>query len=440
MLDDTTVGDAVPGGDGNGAEELDLTWFTPEQEGGTSRLEHEMVLGRDASCGIRIPSSATSREHARIARRGTQWTIHDASSKNGVYVDGQRVQSSDLRLGMVLRVGGAVGVVTSPLQDGEMEFTQLAQGLWGGRHLAAVASRGRLSAKSGLNIVLEAESGSGKELFARAIHGWSERSGALVALNCAALPTGLAEAELFGYQRGAFTGAERAHDGYFRSASRGTLFLDEILELPIELQAKLLRAIERHEVVPLGMTTPVPADARIVVAAQVPLAQAVRNRRLRPDLFARLNGVTIQIPPLRRRREDILPLFVRLLRNHTASPPALEPAAAEALCLHDWPLNVRELETVAQRLVALHPAETRIGTKQLTALLGDASQSSPPEAEESSDSDAAWQNLLNALVAQKGNIVRAAEALGISRQRAHRMIARHPGFDVSSLRRVSRCN
>ena len=182
-------------------------------------------------------------------------------------------------------------------------------------------------------------------------------AGPFVAVNCAALPAELAEAELFGYRKGAFTGADQTSPGLFRAAEGGSIFLDEILELPLALQPKLLRVLEERRVRALGETRDVPIDVRVIAATQEPLGEAVAAKRFRADLHARLDGLTVVLPPLRARREDIVPLFLELLRQHAGGrPPAVEPKLAEALCLYDWPLNVRELVLLARRLLGLHGA------------------------------------------------------------------------------------
>jgi transcriptional regulator with PAS, ATPase and Fis domain len=192
------------------------------------------------------------------------------------------------------------------------------------------------AATSDLPVILEGETGTGKEVVTRCLHQWSVRSGPLVAVNCAALPEALAEGELFGYRRGAFTGADKPSQGFFRSAEGGTLLLDEVTDLPLPLQAKLLRVLEEHEVQPLGEPRPIPIDVRVVVAGQQSLLEASRQGRFRPDLLARLDGVTVHLPPLRSRREDVPPLFSRFLTElGQGCVPSVEVDFVERLCLHD---------------------------------------------------------------------------------------------------------
>lgn len=208
------------------------------------------------------------------------------------------------------------------------------------------------------NVLIIGESGTGKELVARAIHEHSHaRDKKFVAINCAALPRDLLESQLFGHRRGAFTGAERNHEGLFQAARDGTVFLDEIGELDIGLQAKLLRAIEQKEVLPVGATEPVAVNCRIVAASNQDLARAVEEGRFRRDLYYRLNVVTIHVPPLRDRREDI-PLLVehfvaKHCRNMGRPPVCVDNATMQILLAAPWKGNVRELENAIQRALVM---------------------------------------------------------------------------------------
>ncbi len=208
------------------------------------------------------------------------------------------------------------------------------------------------------NVLIVGESGTGKELVARTIHQHSHaRDKKFVAINCAALPRDLLESQLFGHRRGAFTGAERNHEGLFQAAGDGTLFLDEIGEMDVGLQAKLLRAIEQKEVLPVGATEPVAINCRIIAASNQDLAKAVEEGRFRRDLYYRLNVVTIHVPPLRERREDI-PLLVehfiaKHCRNMGRPPVCIDNAAMQILLAAPWKGNVRELENAIQRALVM---------------------------------------------------------------------------------------
>jgi transcriptional regulator with PAS, ATPase and Fis domain len=320
-------------------------------------------------------------------------------------------------------------------------FQEISPGYGGGPALCRRIAPARRAARSDLPIIVNGETGTGKEGVARSIHQWSGRQGPFLALNCAAMPEHLAEGELFGYRRGAFTGAERANLGYLRTASAGTLFLDEIVDLPLPLQAKLLRALEQKEVVPLGEATPVSVDVRIVSAAQSPVAQAVNERRFRADLLARLDGLTIELPPLRQRIQEVLFLFTRLLARSAADQPvpALDPLFAERLCLHDWPFNVRELDLLARQMLALHgdvpvlkrshlPDRFR-GTDARVVLAGG----SEPARTRGDAPD--LRTFTAALRANQGNVKRAAAALGISRAKAYRLMESATKADLEEMRK-----
>jgi len=217
-------------------------------------------------------------------------------------------------------------------------------------------------ADTSAHVLIQGESGTGKELIARSIHFNSGRSDkSFLAVNCGALPESLLESELFGHVKGSFTGATGDKKGLFRSAAGGTLFLDEIGEMPLPLQVKLLRALQEHEVTPVGASIPVRFDARIITATNKDLETEVAEGRFREDLFYRLNVVEIEVPPLRRRRDDI-PMLVKHFsaksaREQNAEEKTVSKAAMTALVNYSWPGNVRELEHVIERSVILSGGE-----------------------------------------------------------------------------------
>jgi transcriptional regulator of acetoin/glycerol metabolism len=438
----TTITEASSHRPAAGSAELALAWVFPRPAEAPTPLAPrggEVVIGRDSSCAVRLEGSDVSRRHASLSWDGAGVaTIRDLGSRNGVRVNGRAVKEAPLGLGDVVRLGGWIGVVTTT--PGTLR--EIAPGFYGGAALQAAAAPLERAAPSDLPIILEGETGTGKELAARALHGWSGRSGALVAVNCAALPEGLAEGELFGYRRGAFTGADRASPGFFRSAERGTLFLDEVADLPAALQAKLLRALEQREVQPLGETRPVPVDVRVVVASQQALGDVAREGRFRPDLLARLDGLTVKLPPLRRRREDVPPLFSRLLTAFgQGRSPAVEADVIERLCLHDWPFNVRELVLLVRRLLTLHGDEPTLTALHLPERIGATpGPASEPAAGPSSAAAPAPAEplelpaLMVALRASGGNVARAAAMLGITRQRAYRLMEGQ-AVDLEAMRR-----
>lgn len=214
-----------------------------------------------------------------------------------------------------------------------------------------------------LSVLIIGESGTGKEAFPQIIHAFSSRKHRLyVAVNCGAIPEGTIDSELFGHEKGAFTGALNERKGYFEEADTGTIFLDEIGELPLATQAKLLRVLEKGEYMRVGSSTVKKTDVRIVAATNVDLEKAIAEGRFREDLFYRLNGVMIRIPPLRKRLADVPALFHKFTndfadKNHIP-PVRLAPDAAEALAAYSWPGNVRQLKNVAEQLTVLSPERT----------------------------------------------------------------------------------
>ena len=234
--------------------------------------------------------------------------------------------------------------------------------------LAVLALADRL-AKSAIPVLINGPTGTGKEVLSRFIHDRSERrDGPFVAINCAAMPETLLEAMLFGHQKGAFTGAAQASEGFFRAAHGGTLLLDEIAEMPLALQAKLLRALQEGEVVPIGATTPVRIDVRIIACANRDLPMEVAEGRFRADLFYRINVFPLALRPLRERPLDIAPLaFAMILRYASAAGtlPWLSDAALSMLAQHGWPGNVRELENVIRRALLLGDGQTEIGAEHI---------------------------------------------------------------------------
>jgi two-component system response regulator FlrC len=226
------------------------------------------------------------------------------------------------------------------------------------RQVLSLAAR---VARSDATVLLSGESGTGKEVFARYLHAQSARAAApFVAINCAAIPENLLEATLFGYEKGAFTGAQGSQAGKFEQAQGGTLLLDEISEMPLSLQAKLLRVLQEREVERVGGRRPIPLDIRIVATTNRDMATEVAEGRFREDLYYRLNVFPIRIPALRERREDIVPLAAHFAALHGARmgrSAALAASAKAILAAHDWPGNVRELENAMQRALILAPGD-----------------------------------------------------------------------------------
>ncbi len=408
-------------------------------------LDDRHVIGRDDSCQTVLVGQEISRRHAELRVNGPLIAISDLGSRNGVHINGTRREAAPLKKGDVLRCGEWVGIVTD---QEPAEFTEVAPGWYGGSTLLAAIEPVR-RASTDLTLVIQGETGTGKEGMARAVHAWSQRPGAFIAINCATLPMHLAESELFGYRKGAFTGAEKASIGLFRAANRGTLFLDEVQELPPAVQPKLLRALEQREVLPIGEVTPVPIDVRIVVATQEALTKAAKEGRFRADLHARLDGLTVVLPPLRARREDIIPLFLWQLQQCSQGPiPAIEAKLIESLCLYDWPLNVRELMQLVRRLVSVNSHELILRQRYLPERFpgrGHGHETSEDEANNRPSEPARrdwrptnderdFEALVSSLGKHDGRVARAASAIGISRARAYRLLAAHPEYSLDDPR------
>jgi DNA-binding NtrC family response regulator len=281
------------------------------------------------------------------------------------------------------------------------------------------------------HVLVQGESGTGKELVARAIHAVSARAaGAFVPVDCGALPESIIESELFGHERGAFTGAVLAKPGLFRMADRGTLFLDEIGEVPPSVQAKLLRALQYKEVRPVGASSPVSVDLRLISATHRDLSAMVAEGRFRADLFYRLNVVRVEIPPLRERREDVPLLAQHFLVKHRQAGSAVEAIGEDALDVlvrYDWPGNVRELENAIESALALARGPLLRAADLPIVARGSGRVAPQPELEGLPLSLEAYEKaaLDRALARTRGDARQAAQLLGIGRSTLYRKLAAH---------------
>jgi len=289
-------------------------------------------------------------------------------------------------------------------------------------------------ARSDASVLITGESGTGKELVARAIHhGSARRDGPFVAINCAAVPHSLLESELFGHAKGAFTGADAERGGLLQEADGGTLFLDEIGEMPLEMQAKLLRALQERTVRPVGSTQEVPFDARIVTATHRDLEADTAASRFRQDLFYRINVVRVDLPPLRERGNDVLKLASYFLDRFTEGAGrervSLSPAVAEKLLNYDWPGNVRELENCMERVVTMArfdqvsvedlPEKVRTHRRDVSVHLPD------PAAHVPTVDEIERRHILHVIKLVDGNKSRAAQLLGLDRRTLYRKLERY---------------
>jgi two-component system, NtrC family, response regulator AtoC len=308
--------------------------------------------------------------------------------------------------------------------------------------MQAILRLAQKAAVTQANVLITGESGTGKDLLASQLHAMSARAAfELVRIDCASLPGELFEAELFGYERGAFTGAVEARPGRLEAAHHGTLVLDEIAQLPIEAQAKLLRVIEQHEFDRLGGRRAIRVDARLIALTNVDLEAAVKRRAFREDLYFRLNVLRIHVPPLRERRADIPALAENAAQTfaakHGRPATAISTAALKVLCSYDWPGNVRELSNMIERAVIVGDGQ-RVEVADLPAALRVAGQGAHGALKLRTLAELERDYVLDVLEGVRGNKSAAARILGISRknlyERLERAAAEVEGKDQDTLR------
>jgi len=415
------------------------------------RREGEPKVSRTVAEGVRtlalrLPDRLVSVVHARLERIIGVWFVTDAESKNGTWVNGQRVKRTALTDGDLLELGQTFFRFRASLPTVEGDLPDLEVAVTATRALPFVTllpsfqgECARLAevARSMVPIVLQGETGAGKEVAARAVHSLSARRGELVAVNCGALTETLTESELFGHRKGAFSGATEDRPGLVRAADGGTLFLDEIGDLPRRSQAALLRVLQEREVLAVGATRPVPVDLRVVAATQRPLETLVEAGAFRADLYARLAGFQLRLPPVRERTED-LGLLVGALLQRLAPARAdrirFSGEAARALLLHDWPLNVRELEQCLAAAIAL-AGDRAIGLEHLPEPVRAGANAAGAAAPGPTDEDRRRKDQIVALLREHGgNISAVARATGKARLQIQRWIKRY-GLDPETFRR-----
>jgi transcriptional regulator with PAS, ATPase and Fis domain len=402
--------------------------------GRSVRVEQpSLVIGVGSSADFRLTDSAVSHEHLRLTLTPSGVRLRDIESKNGTFMGVSRIHEVTLTGDAAVVIGGTtLGITISTDAEGIDLALSVRHGFGDAigqstimRHLFATLER---AAATDLTVLLEGESGVGKDLLARAIHKTSARAaGPLVVADCSAMPEKLVESELFGHERGAFTGAEQARRGLFEEANGGTLFLDEIGELPLDLQPKLLRVLEQREVRPIGAREARSVDVRVIAATNRRLAEAARTGEFRSDLFYRLAVVKVTVPPLRERPEDILPIARRLLhafkKDDTLDFP---PDFASMLTAYEWPGNVRELRNVVERFAALGQRERLFEPAAAAALKDEEDLSGLPYHEARKlVCDRFEEKYVPGIVARAaGNLTRAAELAEVGRPTLYRMLER----------------
>jgi DNA-binding NtrC family response regulator len=320
-----------------------------------------VMIGTLAGSDLVLTDPTVSRHHAQVEERSDGWLLRDHNSTNGTFLDGVRVREAYLAPGSVIRLGQSE-MTFSPLEE-RIEILQSHAESFGdliGSSSPMQEVYGLLEriAPTDVTVLLEGETGTGKELAARALHQNSRRSGGpFVVFDCGAVAPNLIESELFGHEKGAFTDAVKTRQGAFELADGGTIFLDEIGELSLDLQPKLLRALDQRETKRVGADKPVTVNVRVISATNKDLEKEVKAGKFREDLFYRLSVVRVALPPLRKRKEDIETLASHLLAGISKEIgkkiTGLSPEAASALTAYSWPGNVRELRNVLGRAAAL---------------------------------------------------------------------------------------
>jgi DNA-binding NtrC family response regulator len=392
----------------------------------------ELAIGTASANDLVLTDPAVSRHHVAITATPRGHAVRDLGSTNGTLLDGVMIETAYAAPNAVIAIG-ATRLRFEPLGDEETEPLS-SESRWG-RALGTSPAMRRIFAllprlaESDASVLLEGETGTGKSLLASALHEASPRArGPFMVVDCGSIPPNLIESELFGHEKGAFTGAAAMRVGAFEAARGGTLFLDEIGELPLEMQPKLLRALEDRTIKRIGGNESIRLDIRIIAATNRDLRHEINRGRFRSDVYYRLNTVRLRIPPLRERREDVALL---VLHFYTQLAPLDGAPAAELiadLARHDWPGNVRELRTAVERIVLLgDPTVWRELSEP-----GDETAPRPPTsgtsfraAKERAIADWEREYLRELITAHGGNISRASRAGRMDRNHLRELLTRH---------------
>jgi transcriptional regulator with PAS, ATPase and Fis domain len=391
-------------------------------------------LGRGAG----LDDERASRRHARVTCERGRWRVADLGSRNGTFLDGEAVREAgaDAAAGGLVRIGRTLLLLVDDVRaytsgvraQGERVVGPTLRRAWDEIARAAAA---------GETLLVTGETGTGKELAARHFHESGPNArGAFVAVNCAAIPEGVAERLLFGAKKGAFSGATADAEGYFRAADRGTLFLDELAELDPAVQGKLLRVLETREVMPLGAAQGTRVDVRVVAATTADVRAAVAAGKFRRDLYFRVGKPEVHLPALRERREEIPWLVAHLLRDIGDGMTA-DALFVEACALRAWPGNVRELLGAVRRAAHAARAERRlvVEARDLEESAGVAFGGAAPQGEggdEAPRREPARAEVEAALREARGNVTGAAKRLGLHRNQLRRWLAKNPDVDPTA--------
>jgi transcriptional regulator with GAF, ATPase, and Fis domain len=395
-------------------------------------------IGKAESNDVVLGEETVSRVHCEIIRDQKGHLLRDLHSTNGTFLDGAEIREAYIRAGSVI----TVGTVQLKFQTYEArieilpsEKERLGEMVGGSLRMREIFGLIEHIAPTEATVLIEGETGTGKDLVASTIHELSRRKGGpFVVVDCGAVSSSLIESELFGHEKGAFTGATTTRQGAFETAHGGTIFLDELGELPLDLQPKLLRVLEQREIRRVGGNRTIKVDIRVVAATKRELSREVQRGKFREDLYFRLSVVPIRMPALRERKED-LPLIVRsFLEKMEGATRELDEATMQSLMSHDWPGNVRELRNVLERGVYL--TQNVGGPVQLVQLPGQ--EGGPVSDAEAFDAALSyrgnkekWENeferryLRWLLQRAQGNISRAAREADMDRKYLHKLLKKH---------------
>ena len=397
--------------------------------------------GTHISNDLVVDDRTVSRHHFEIQYTDRGYLLVDLNSTNGTYLDGKRVERAYLATGSSIRVGSTV-LSFSPL-DEEMLVEPDRDGVFAGMVGHSVKMRNifgliKKIAPMDVSVIIQGETGTGKELAARAIHDFSNRrKGPFIVLDCGSIPPNLIESEIFGHEKGSFTGAHQSRPGAFERANGGTIFLDELGELRLDLQPKLLRVLENREVRRVGGNSVIDVDVRLIAATNRDLVKEVQSGNFREDLYFRLSVINIQLPPLRQRRDDIAPI----LRTALGEPEVvakhgrkrLTPAAMSLLTAYAWPGNIRELMNVVSHVLTFSESE-EVDPTSLPARFQGGDKGAPLPFNEHLSFKDAKEQLLEAFEREyigsvlkrcNGNISRAARESGLHRKSIERLVKKY---------------
>jgi transcriptional regulator with PAS, ATPase and Fis domain len=392
-------------------------------------------IGTAEGTTLRLSDPTVSRMHCEIQVAPDRLRLVDAGSTNGTFVDGRRVFDIELGPGTLLSVGGSTvrvdlgGGPTVIELSSRDRFGEVHGGSSAMRRIYAVLEK---AAATDATVLITGETGTGKEMVARALHDESSRAaGPFVTIDCGAIPENLIESELFGHVRGAFSGAVADRKGVFEEADGGTVFFDEIGELPVSMQPKLLRALEARQVRRVGHNQARHVDTRVIAATNRSLARSVNSGAFREDLYYRLAVIEIELPPLRARREDIPSLAAHFIERFTGKAEPLAPALLSNLLVRDWPGNVRELRNFIERCVSLGwPDATAPITVPSLGELPPGLSAIVPVHLPLKEARLVWGEQFESIYVRailektNGNVTRAAQLAGVSRRLFQRTMAR----------------